>query len=382
MPPSKKTPQISTFLVFSESLSTIKLNTYHPIKDDMKSMPVTPPSDNRIAQLIDANLDRAREGLRVMEDWCRFGLKRSDFSIQIKNWRQQLGVHHHNIYRKARLKTIDPAMGISHPLQKVRTTPESVFIANSSRVQEALRVIEEFTRITDPRLSEIATKIRYETYEIEIKVLNITEAVAKRETLKESFLYLITSNNCNLEETVVDALKAGAKMIQYREKFLNDKEKISQAKCLASICKTYNSLFIVNDRVDIAIAVDADGVHLGQEDIPTKIARELLGDERIIGRSTHCLEDIKNAEKEGCDYIGIGPIFPSRTKKQINPIGVDCLKKGLSETPLPAFAIGGIDSSNINELSQIKNLRIAVSDAIINSKHPFSKTEELLKFLT
>jgi len=142
----------------------------------MKSMPVTPPSDNRIAQLIAANLARAREGLRVMEDWCRFGLKRNDFSIQIKDWRHQLGSHHHNIYRKARLTSNDPAMGVSHPLQKVRATPEAVFIANSSRVQEALRVIEEFTRITDPKLCKIATKIRYGTYEIEIKVLMYQKA--------------------------------------------------------------------------------------------------------------------------------------------------------------------------------------------------------------
>ena len=158
----------------------------------MKSIPVTPPSDNRIAQLIDANLDRAREGLRVMEDWCRFGLKRSDLSIQIKDWRQQLGVHHLNIYRKERLTSNDPAMGISHPLQTVRSTPEDVFIANSSRVQEALRVIEEFTRTTDPNLCEIASKIRYETYEIEIKVLNSTEGKNKRQTLKDCSVYLIT----------------------------------------------------------------------------------------------------------------------------------------------------------------------------------------------
>ena len=348
----------------------------------MKSMTVTPPSDNRIAQLIDANLDRAREGLRVMEDWCRFGLKRSDFSIQIKGWRQLLGVHHHNIYRKARLTSNDPAMGVSHPLQKVRATPEAVFIANSSRVQEALRVIEEFTRITDPTLCEIATKIRYETYEIEIKVLNTKEGLEKRQTLKDCSIYLITANKRNLEEIVLQALKAGVKIVQYREKFLNDFEKISQAKYLASLCKQYNSLFIVNDRIDIALAVDADGVHLGQEDIPTKLARVLLGDEKIIGRSTHCLKDIKDAEEEGCDYIGIGPIFPSETKKQLNPIGIDYLRKGLSETLLPAFAIGGINSSNINKLNQVKNLRIAVSDAIINSSDPFSKAEELLKFLT
>ena len=346
----------------------------------MKSMTVTPPSDNRIAQLIDANLDRAREGLRVMEDWCRFGLKRSDFSIKIKDWRQQLGVHHHNIYRKARLTSNDPAMGVSHPLQKVRSTPKAVFIANSSRVQEALRVIEEFTRLTDPKLCEIATKIRYETYEIEIKVINTTEGIDKRQALKDCSVYLITSNRKNLEEIVLEALKAGVKIVQYREKFLHDFEKISQAKCIASLCKKYNSLFIVNDRIDIALAVDADGVHLGQEDMPTKIARKLLGDERIIGRSTHCLEDIKNAEDEGCDYIGIGPIFPSETKKQLNPIGIDYLLKGSTQTTLPSFAIGGINSSNIKKLNQVNNLRIAVSEAIINSDDPFSKTEELLKF--
>ena len=347
----------------------------------MKLMPVTPPSDNRIAQLIDANLDRAREGLRVMEDWCRFGLKRSDFSIQIKDWRQQLGVHHHNIYRKARLTSNDPAMGVSHQLQKVRSTPEAVFIANSSRVQEALRVIEEFTRITDPNLCKTATKIRYETYEIEIKVLNTSEGINRRQTLKDCSIYLITNNRSDLEEVVLQALKAGVKIVQYREKFLQDKEKISQAKCLASLCKKHNSLFIINDRIDIALAVDADGIHLGQEDTPTNIAREILGTEKVIGRSTHCLEDIKNAEKDDCDYIGIGPIFPSETKKQLNPIGIDYLRKALSETLLPAFAIGGINSSNINKINQINNLRIAVSDAVINSNDPFTKTKELLKFL-
>ena len=348
----------------------------------MKSMPVTPPSDNRIAQLIDANLDRAREGLRVMEDWCRFGLKRNDFSIQIKDWRQQLGAHHHKIYRKARLTSEDPAMGISHPLQKNRTTPEDIFIANSSRVQEALRVLEEFTRITDPNLSEIATRIRYQTYEIEIKVLKTKEGIDKRKILKDSSLYLITSNRKDLKEIVLQALQAGVRIVQYREKLLNDNEKVNQAKDLACLCRKYNSLFIVNDRIDIALAVDADGIHLGQEDIPTKIAREILGPEKVIGRSTHCLEDIKNASDESCDYIGIGPIFPSQTKKKLNPIGIDCLRQGLDKALLPAFAIGGINSSNINELNQFNNLRIAVSDAIINSDDPFSKTQELLKFLT
>ena len=211
----------------------------------MKSMTVTPPSNNRIAQLIDANLDRAREGLRVMEDWCRFGLKREDFSIQIKDWRQQLGAHHLHIYRKARLTSEDPAMGVSHPLQKDRSTPEDIFIANSSRVQEALRVLEEFTRITDPKLSEVATRIRYKTYEIKINVLNTNEGIKKRKILKDCSLYLVTSNIKGLKEIVLQTLEAGVKIVQYREKFLNDNEKIKQAKDLAFLCKKYNSNIIL-----------------------------------------------------------------------------------------------------------------------------------------
>ena len=347
----------------------------------MKSMPVTPPFDNRIAQLIDANLDRAREGLRVMEDWCRFGLNRSDFSIKIKEWRQQLGAHHHNIYRKARLTSEDPAKGVSHPLQKQRSTPEEIFVANSSRVQEALRVIEEFTRKTDPMLSEIAAKIRYETYEIEIQVLNSKEGLDKRKILKECSLYLITSNREDLKETVLKCLLSGVQIVQYREKTLNDNEKINQAKDLASLCKKYNSLFIVNDRIDIALAVDADGIHLGQGDVPSKIARQILGSEKIIGKSTHCFEDIKNAEEEGCDYVGIGPIFRSKTKKKLNPLGVDYLKEGFGRSLLPSFAIGGINSSNIKKLNEIENLRIAVSDAIINSNDPYAKSKELFNLL-
>ena len=347
----------------------------------MKSMPVTPPFDNRIAQLIDANLDRAREGLRVMEDWCRFGLKRSDFSIKIKGWRQQLGVHHHNIYRKARLTSKDPAMGVSHPFQKQRSTPEEIFVANSSRVQEALRVLEEFTRITDPMLSEIAAKIRYKTYEIEIQVLNSKEGLDKRKILKDCSLYLITSNRKDLRETVLKCLLSGVQIVQYREKNLNDNEKINQAKDIATLCKKHDSLFIVNDRIDIALAVNADGIHLGQEDVSTKIARQLLGSEKIIGRSTHCFEDIKNAEEEGCDYIGIGPVFSSRTKKTLNPLGVGYLKEGLERSLLPSFAIGGINLSNINKLNEIDNLRIAVSDAIINSDDPYTRSKELLKLL-
>ncbi len=347
----------------------------------MKLMTVTPPSNNRIAQLIDANLDRAREGLRVLEDWCRFGLKREDFSISIKDWRHQLGACHQNIYRNARLTSLDPAMGVSHPLQKHRSTPDQIVIANSSRVQEALRVIEEFTRITDPNLSKIASNIRYKTYEIELKIIKTKEGNDRREILESSSICLITSNNESLKEVVLQALKAGIKIIQYREKSLIDSKRIDQAKKLASLCRQFNALFIVNDRIDISLAVNADGVHLGQQDMPTEIARKLLGPEKIIGRSTHCLEDIQKAEDEGCDYIGIGPIFSSETKKELKALGTDYLKQGLMAANLPAFAIGGINTSNINKIHQMNKIKIAVADAIMNSPNPTLAIKRLSEYL-
>ena len=115
--------------------------------------------------------------------------------------------------------------------------------------------------------------------------------------------------------------------------------------------------------------------------MPTKIAREIIGSEKIIGRSTHCLKDIKKAEEEGSDYIGIGPIFPSKTKQILQPIGVKAILEVFDQTYLPAFAIGGINSTNISQLSTMKNKKIAVSDVIMNANDPFSTTQELFKLL-
>ena len=117
-----------------------------------------PLADRCVAVLIDANLDRAREGLRVVEDWCRFGLKRQDLVVKIKNWRQQLGVKHHLAYKKSRSIKNDSGLGLSHPAQFNRKNPSQITSANFARAQEALRVIEEYARYSDPDLSAIAAQ--------------------------------------------------------------------------------------------------------------------------------------------------------------------------------------------------------------------------------
>ncbi len=270
---------MSTFIVLSEPPFSINLESCDPAKTDMKWMSLVQISNPSVAQLIDANLDRAREGLRVIEDWCRFGLNQKELVVTLKDWRQQLGNHHHAIYKNARATSRDQGIGLSHPAQENRTSTEQIIAANCSRVQEALRVLEEFTRNTDPALASNASKIRYGLYELEITILKSTISTKLRQKLQSCKLCLITSPKEDLSSTVSKALESGVSMVQFRCKNGSDLERLTQAKTLASLCKTYDALFIVNDRLDLALATDADGVHLGQDHIPTNIARDLLWNE-------------------------------------------------------------------------------------------------------
>ena len=345
----------------------------------MKWMSIEERANTNVAQLIDANLDRAREGLRVIEDWCRFGLSQKDLVITLKDWRQQLGKYHRDIYKQARSTASDQGLGLTHPLQKERCSPEKIVAANCSRVQEALRVLEEFSRSNDPDLAKIASRIRYGLYDLEKSILKATSTKKRHQKLLNCKLCLITSSQENLSQTIENALKAGIEMVQYRCKDGSDHERLIQARQLSALCKMYKSLLIINDRIDIALAVDADGVHLGQEDFPTNLARDLLGNEKLIGRSVHCLEDLEIAQKEGCDYLGVGPVYATLTKPDEPPAGINFIKRTAELSQLPWFAIGGINNTNLNEVISAGAKRIAVVSAVMNANNPYQASLELLK---
>ena len=154
--------------------------------------------DLRVYQIIDANLDRAREGLRVLEDWARFGLGENGFVAKIKNYRQILGKNHLGIYKQSRNQIEDQCKGLTHQEQSKRKTPEQIISSNAGRVQEALRVIEEFSRLHNQELSKIASEIRYEIYTLEIDLLNLSNSKKLEEVLKENDLYIITDPKENL----------------------------------------------------------------------------------------------------------------------------------------------------------------------------------------
>ena len=338
--------------------------------------------DLRIFQIIDANLDRAREGLRVIEDWARFGLGKENCVEKIKNFRQILGKNHLKVYKQSRNYIEDKCKGQTHQEQINRKTPEQIISSNSGRVQEALRVIEEFSRQHNNELSKIASEIRYEIYTIEIELLSLSKCKKSKKILKENDLYVITDQRDNLLYVIEEILIAGVRIIQHRFKKGTDKDHFQEAIQIKSLCERYNSLFIVNDRVDIALASNADGIHLGQNDLDLKTARKLLGYSKIIGISANNKIDITNALKEGCDYIGIGPVFETATKKNKKPIGIEKIKTLTKNLNLPWFAIGGINTNNISYLRKNGFKKVALVSQVMNSEDPKEDAIMILKELT
>ena len=185
---------------------------------------------------------------------------------------------------------------------------------------------------------------------------------------KDKKVYLVTDYRLPFEELMLkveEALKSGVKLIQYRDKNVDTKIMCDRALILLNLCKKYNATFLV---IDVALAVDAHGVHLGQEDMDCAIARKLLGKNKIIGVSTKTLEESKKALEDGADYLGCGAIYSTSTK-DTSVIRIEDLKEIKENIPLFIYGIGGINTSNItNELKEVLD-GVAVITAILNSNN-------------
>ena len=352
----------------------------------MEWMPDAPCTDKRVARLIDANLDRAREGLRVIEDWCRFGLDRQDLVIPLKDWRQQLGQLHADCYRQARSTATDPAAGLSHPAQQTRTDSTQVLKANASRVQEALRVVEEFARTVDADLARTAASVRYGLYDHEVRILEACGQNRRLQHLNSSRLCLITDpggsdSSSAMVKRVELALIAGVSLVQYRRKNGGDSLRLQEARQLAELCQAHQALLVINDRIDLALLVDADGVHLGQDDLPHTEARRLMGPNKLIGRSTHRLDQLDQAQRDGADYLGVGAVYATATKADRTAAGLDWVKQASGSATIPWFAIGGIKSHNIVEVLEAGATRVAVVSAIMGANDPAAAARQLLSQL-
>jgi thiamine-phosphate pyrophosphorylase len=183
--------------------------------------------------------------------------------------------------------------------------------------------------------------------------------------------------------TVIEAaLRGGATTIQLRDKTASTRSLIEEGLALRELTRRYQALLIVNDRIDVALAVDADGAHIGQDDMPAKLARQLLGPHRILGISAGTIAEALAARADGADYLGVGPIYATSSKGDAgSPIGLELIRTLARDYSLPLVAIGGINARNTPEIIRAGAAGIAVISAVVSAENCVAATEELAQAL-
>jgi thiamine-phosphate pyrophosphorylase len=338
-----------------------------------------------VARILDANANRAREACRVLEDHARFTLADAFLSATLKQLRHDLTEALYllplSLLLEARDTPNDVGTTISTAAEWERDLLASVVQANGKRLQEALRSLEEYGKVLSVEFAQRVEKLRYQCYTLERALMR---GGAAHDTLKSARLYvLVTDALCkaSLVGTVKEALLGGAQVIQLREKGLDDRTFLARARDLRQLCHAAGALFIVNDRPDLARLAEADGVHLGQEDLPVHEARRILGPNGLIGVSTHTIKQVQRAILEGASYLGVGPTFPSQTKAFEGFAGLDFVRDAFAATTLPAFAIGGIDARNAEQVLAAGARGIAVSHTICAADDPRATARALRSLL-
>ncbi len=345
-----------------------------------------------LMRVLDANANRAREGIRTAEDYLRYGLNESRWSSRLKSTRalisQSLRASFGDqLLLSARDAGADPLSpeNAADFLPKPGAQPElprDVAQRGLKRAQEALRVLEEYLRVANPDISATFSRSRYELYQAEQWLMHAGTAA---ETLTNATVYVIlTPEQCpkGIMKTAEATLKGGARLLQLRCKNArSDKELVNQAHDLLKLCRSFQAVLFCNDRTDVAMASGVDGVHLGQDDINSLDARRLVGEKLLIGRSTHSLTQFKEALADGrADYLAIGAMYETCTKSEPVLAGLELAREvSALHVQLPVFAIGGISPSRIPELKATGVSRIAVATAITRADDPESATRTLIQ---
>jgi thiamine-phosphate pyrophosphorylase len=333
-------------------------------------------------RLIDANANRAREALRVIEDYARFVLNDEKRCAELKAIRHGLQAATADVVAEAILYRDTPGdVGTDNKIssEMARQDIAHVVTAAGKRLGEALRVLEEAMKIDSPEKAGNIERLRYRFYDIEHRI-----AFSLRPTSRLDAVYLyvlITESVCRRPwlETAEQAILGGADCLQLREKDLPSGELLVRARSLVALCRKHGVLCIINDRPDIAVLSDADGVHVGQEDLPAREARKLIGITKIVGVSTHKLEQAKQAAIDGADYIGVGPFFKSGTKPRDFTAGPEYARQVAENINIPAFAIAGITEANVDEVLATGIKRVAVTAAVIGCEDIRAAAQRLKK---
>jgi len=344
-------------------------------------------ASSKTLRIIDANLNRIGEGLRLLEDIARLMLNDVTLTQQLKTMRHELLKSDWSSQQQLlQSRNSEGDVGINLEArgeEKQRELPIMV-VANSRRVQESLRTLEELAKIPGTELdSEKLKQARFDLYTIEQKLLS---RLLRRDKIKRlTGLYVIIDTQAlkgrSPVEAASQAIRGGARTIQLRDKLGNKKELLPVAQQLRNLCAEHNVLFIVNDYLDLALATDADGLHLGQDDLPIPVARKLLPIDKIVGCSTSSVEQAIAAESDSADYVAVSAIYPTPSKETEKVVGLERLRQIRQVVSLPVVAIGGITRDNAAEVMAAGADSVAVISAVLQAEDIEKAARELAETL-
>ncbi len=332
-------------------------------------------------RIIDANRNRALEALRVLEDLARFSVGDRALSEGFKAARHAV-VQALASLDASRLLASRDAQGdvgttITGAAENDRPTLHAIALANGSRASEALRSLEESLKLHDQVAATRIERVRYRIYDLS---RDLGLRLAGRAPRQWTVCVLITESICSMPwlDAARAALDGGADCLQLREKHLDGGELLARAVALRDLTRSAAASLIINDRVDVALASDADGVHLGQGDLPITAARAIAGSELFIGASTHDPHEAAEAVAAGASYCGVGCMYPSGTKEGLPIAGPGYLVRFLAEHPgVPHLAIGGIDEARTRELAELGCRGVAVSRSVLAAPDPAEAVRRL-----
>ncbi len=336
--------------------------------------------DDRALRILDANVNRLREALRTMEDYARFAAGDRGLAADLKGLRHDVSGATADLAEAAvpfRDTPRDVGTSLSTPQEQSRSTLGSVAVAAGKRAGEAMRVVEEVTKLLDPAVSGIVKQLRYRLYDCEKSLTLISRP---RDRFAGVGVYVLITEAVCYDDwfSVADAaITGGADCLQLREKDLDAGELLHRARRLSELCRDRGVLFVVNDRPDVAVLSGADGVHVGQNDLPAKEARTMVGPDRIVGLSTHNVDQLHRAWQSGVDYVGVGPVFASSTKPRAIDPGLDYARQAATLSPGPTVAIAGITPDNVSDVWATGVTAVAVTSAVTGAKDPAHVVEKL-----
>jgi thiamine-phosphate pyrophosphorylase len=323
-----------------------------------------------VSRIIDANSNRCAEGLRVIEELARFSEENDGLFREIKDIR--------HLVRKASEKAVagshryrdtgsDVGAAYTSKSEGHRSSFGDLCRANFLRAEEALRVLEEFGKIIDPEISEIYKSLRFRVYSVEKAFMGSVAITCPMPT--SPFLYgFIDRIFVDFGDSGIVAemlVSGGVDMIQYRAKDIDKVEMLKDIAAILSVTKVAGVPLIVNDHPDLVRDTGADGVHIGASDGDPLAARQIIGDDCILGLTVHSVDELTKTDMARVDYVGVGAVYSTDTKPSAMPVGTDLVRRISAGTSLPVVAIGGLKPGNVRETFEAGASGAAIVSAIL-----------------